>query len=291
MKETLNTGCFNVAELIFSVSVPPGCDIGTLLPAFADFALEGVPHAVDFSLSYDDGLRLPAGLKPAVEERNDMGHTLIYITRDRVYLSFNSGKSSGLMSMDRDSLSGSFALDFSDAAAGTLLSSMTRALFAQNILLHDGISLHASCVLCQGLAYLFMGASGTGKSTHASLWIEAFPGTELLNDDNPAVRIFGDRVVAFGTPWSGKTPCYRNLCAPVRAVVRLSQAPRNVFTVKEDVAAFMEIYPGCSVLRTVPELHDCLCDNLSGMVPLIKTGHLDCLPDLDAARCCHDSLA
>jgi hypothetical protein len=34
-----------------------------------------------------------------------------------------------------------------------------------------------------------LGKSGTGKSTHSRLWLDYVEGSELLNDDNPVVRI------------------------------------------------------------------------------------------------------
>ncbi len=34
-------------------------------------------------------------------------------------------------------------------------------------------------------------------------------------------------VLACGSPWSGKTPCYRNVSHPIAGIVRLSQAPQN----------------------------------------------------------------
>ena len=82
---------------------------------------------------------------------------------------------------------------------------------------------HSATVSLDGKGYMFLGKSGTGKSTHARLWLQNIPGTELMNDDNPAVRIKADgTAVVYGTPWSGKTPCYRNISAPIGGIVLLS---------------------------------------------------------------------
>ena len=82
---------------------------------------------------------------------------------------------------------------------------------------------HAAVVSHQGRGYMFLGPSGTGKSTHARLWLKHIGGTELVNDDNPVVR----QGVVYGSPWSGKTPCYRNVSYPLGGIVVLSQAPYN----------------------------------------------------------------
>ncbi len=75
---------------------------------------------------------------------------------------------------------------------------------------------------------MFLGPSGTGKSTHASLWLENVEGTELVNDDNPVVRILDDgSIKVYGSPWSGKTPCYLNVNYPLGGIVNLIQASHN----------------------------------------------------------------
>ena len=52
----------------------------------------------------------------------------------------------------------------------------------------DTLLLHAVVVSCEGKGYLFLGPGGTGKSTHARLWLENVEGTKLVNDDFPVVR-------------------------------------------------------------------------------------------------------
>ncbi len=69
-----------------------------------------------------------------------------------------------------------------------------------------GFFLHSSAVMVDGKAYLFSAPSGTGKSTHTSLWLKKFGDrAKILNDDKPAIRVINDEIRVFGTPWSGKT--------------------------------------------------------------------------------------
>ena len=49
---------------------------------------------------------------------------------------------------------------------------------------------HAAVVNYQDRGYMFLGKSGTGKSTHARLWLKYNEGSTLLNDDNPVVRCY-----------------------------------------------------------------------------------------------------
>ena len=83
------------------------------------------------------------------------------------------------------------------------------------------LEMHASVIAHEGRGYLFLAKSGTGKSTQSRMWLRCIEGAKLLNDDNPAIRIADGRPLVFGTPWSGKTPCWRNLSVPVKALVRL----------------------------------------------------------------------
>lgn len=36
-----------------------------------------------------------------------------------------------------------------------------------------------------------------------------------MNDDNPVVRVIDGEAMIYGSPWSGKTPCYRQVKAPL----------------------------------------------------------------------------
>ena len=79
------------------------------------------------------------------------------------------------------------------------------AYFYKELLKHKGILLHSSCVVKDNYAYLFSAPSGTGKSTHTSLWLQVFKDAKILNDDKPAILIKNDKIYACGTPFSGKT--------------------------------------------------------------------------------------
>ena len=281
--------CYMVAGLRFVLELPSFFDVDSSLPSFRDFRCDADSRP-DFRMVWDGDLTLPQDAVQLAEESNDMGTTRIGRAGNMSYLDFRFDGCEALLCLSDDYCDGRFRIDLAHRSSGILISSALRCFFAQNILLHKGLSLHASCVVRDGEGYLFMGRSGTGKSTHSRLWIQTFPGTELLNDDNPAIRIADGRPLVFGTPWSGKTPCWRNLSAPVKALVRLSQAPVNSFRKCTDIEAFTAIYPGCSVLRFDERLHDCLCDVLSELTGLVQCGRLDCLPDRDAALCCSRGL-
>ncbi|MDR1728371.1 MAG: hypothetical protein LBT74_10695 [Acidobacteriota bacterium] len=147
---------------------------------------------------------------------------------------------------------------------------------------------HASAVVAEGRAWLFLGKSGTGKSTHSRLWLAEVAGSRLLNDDNPVVRLLPDGSVrAYGSPWSGKTPCYVNEDAPVGACVRLRQAPCNAVAANRPAQAFAHLLASCSTMMWDKRVHGGVCDTLGKIAATVPSFTLDCLPDRAAAALCH----
>ena len=157
----------------------------------------------------------------------------------------------------------------------------------------QGLALfHASTVSFAGKAYMFLGVSGTGKSTHSSLWLKHIKGTELLNDDNPVVRVFDDgSATVYGSPWSGKTPCYRNLSYPLGGIVLLSQAPYNKIHRLSGIKAYVALVPSISGKRWDKQIADGLHKTENALAMTVPTWHLECLPDEAAARLCCNTIS
>ena len=116
-----------------------------------------------------------------------------------------------------------------------------------------------------------------------------------MNDDNPVVRIGeGNEIRVFGSPWSGKTPCYRNVSYPLGGIVSLSQAPYNEMHRLKGVKAYAALVASISGKRWDPQMAEGLHETEELLVRLAPIWHLDCLPDEAAARlscknCAHES--
>lgn len=146
---------------------------------------------------------------------------------------------------------------------------------------------HSSVTMRGGKGYMFLGHSGTGKSTHSQQWKEAFEDAELLNDDNPVVRLNeAGQVTVYGSPWSGKTPCYKNESAPVAALVQLVQAPHNEMTKLKMTQAYPFILASVSGLKIRPDMMDSLFETIAQLLETTPVYRLECLPNPDAARLC-----
>lgn len=153
------------------------------------------------------------------------------------------------------------------------------------------LMMHSSVTVKDGKAYMFLGKSGTGKSTHSQLWINNIEGCELLNDDNPVLRVEDNgEVRVYGTPWSGKTPCYRNLDYPVGAIVDLHQAKANKIRRLPLVLAYTAMYVSFSGYRFIKDMADGLHATNEKVVTKIPVYSLDCLPNADAAFLCYNTI-
>lgn len=156
---------------------------------------------------------------------------------------------------------------------------------------HNVTPVHSSAIVCNGRAVLFLGESGTGKSTHTRLWRENIAGAVLLNDDSPFIGFVDGRATAFGAPWSGKTPCYKQEHYPIAAIVRLSQAPHNAIRPLRSVHAIGALLPSLTpAFGYDDELQDRMLATLSKIISQVPVYHLECLPDAAAARLSYDTV-
>lgn len=153
------------------------------------------------------------------------------------------------------------------------------------------MAIHSSTIVCNGRANLFLGESGTGKSTHTRLWLNNIAGSKLLNDDSPIISVECGKVVVYGSPWSGKTPCYHNVSFLVNAIVRLRQEKQNVITKLNVFQAFAALQPS-----TPPSLSYCdyymskIIDNLDAILRQVPVYQLGCLPNDEAAQLAYSTL-
>lgn len=151
--------------------------------------------------------------------------------------------------------------------------------------------IHASLVRHQGRGYAFVAKSGTGKSTQVAMWLRCIPGCDLMNDDNPVVRVIDGEAMIYGSPWSGKTPCYRQVKAPLGAITQIDRAPANSVDRLSPLQALAILLPSCSSMKWDERLHGQVCDTMSEVIGLTPIYMLHCLPNEEAARVCCRAIA
>jgi len=277
----------------FSV-LTDGVDLSEALQPYAPFAVqaEATPERV-FRLRVvpRDGLREPEGLVEEFRQDDDGSQIrLCRMTDGGSWVEFSLfGKLSGTMLAEPGFAAATLAVH---ADASFALSNAMMVLYAMSTARLGTALFHAAVVGCEGRGYLFLGKSGTGKSTHARLWLRHVPGSELINDDNPVVRVFPDGTArVYGSPWSGKTPCYRNVDLPIGGFVQLAQAPHNAIRRLKGISAYAALVPSISGKRWDRSLADGLHATEDALASNVPVWHLDCLPDEAAARLCYETIS
>lgn len=262
--------------------------------SYMPFVTEPTNDAPDVALTVKSGYeRAAEGMNPVSSGMNDLGEARLYHNGGEYAVDLLPHPSSSFRTMhiSEDFTTGRLQLP-GDRYAAFTVDSMLRILYSQAVVLHHGFMLHSAAVVRDGKAVLFMGKSGTGKSTHAQLWLREFAGTSLLNDDNPVVRVSADgTVTVYGSPWSGKTPCYRNAEAPVEAMVRLEQAPVNRYTELSNIDAFVAVLPGVSVITHSRKLYGEACNSVVEALKRVKVGKLECTPEPSAVYECQKGIS
>jgi len=143
--------------------------------------------------------------------------------------------------------------------------------------------LHGCAVCADGRAYLFTAPSGTGKTTHARLWLENIPGAFVVNGDKPLLRLSGARCEVCGTPWAGKEGVNANVIVPLDAICFLSRGEKNEI----EPASFREVMPLLLQQTYRPARPDAMTRTLSLVRLLgerVRFFRLRCNMDGEAAR-------
>ena len=190
-----------------------------------------------------------------------------------------------LLVMRKDSLHAFLLLDGREIDRWFSFTSAMNICYIMSTSAYSTELMHASSVIYKGWAYIFLGKSGTGKSTHSRMWKKALGDVVLMNDDHPVLRVEEDGTVrAYGSPWSGKTPCYKNDSRPMGAYVRLEQAPHNKISRLSPLQAYAALLPSCSCMRWDSGACAALHKTVEKVILAVPGFHLECLPDADAAR-------
>lgn len=102
--------------------------------------------------------------------------------------------------------------------------------------MHSSFVFHASAIGCSEGGVVFSAKSGTGKSTHTSLWLQSFSDSYIINDDSPIIRVRENAdVLLCGSPWAGTTGINTNTIVPLKGIVFLERSPVNTI---ERIPAF-----------------------------------------------------
>ena len=157
-------------------------------------------------------------------------------------------------------------------------------LLAEKLIPYNIFVYHGSCVVMDEKAYIFSAPAGVGKSTHAGLWCRHFKDRAyILNDDKPFLKVSGNMVTAYGSPFSGKHQKHRNASAPLKAVCFLHRAAQNTI-VPVDRIESLELMKEQVLKPSSLEKEEKLLSLLNDVSIRIPVFSMGCTPDEQAAE-------
>ena len=240
---------YRVAEHVFSIEAPE--EMLVQLTSYEPFRIWDKPHEVRFDLTI--------GISPlAVEDRehvftdvsdDDMPRIEVYRVKQNWLFCIAMSKEGPVCSRLLTTADFRQAwLEIDTQYASFAINNAAMLLYAFSTAHLSTLEMHAAVAVRKGKGYLFLGKSGTGKSTHA--------------------------------------PCYKNLSVEVGAIVKLSQAPHNEARRLKLPEAYAYMLSSASGLKVVPEVMDSLYLTISRLIQSTPVFALECLPDTDAAQVC-----
>lgn len=291
----MTTKYYRVGDHDFCISFVDAVNNEELIPSFRKFAVDAPSGRLLFTLTVDDSFRWTDAGREIGQFDNGNGVHGVYRQADGSYcieVSDVCGVLCCLMQAGADFSRCTVALTGTTWAQRNFgLNNAIMMAYAFAAADCQTLLVHASVIRCQGWGYLMTAPSGTGKSTHTRLWYDNIPGCDLMNDDNPVVRIVDGEARIYGSPWSGKTPCYRNIQAPIGAFVRIQQRPSNSIRPLRPLEAFGVLLPAVSSMKWDERVYRGICDAISEVLRLCPVYELGCLPNAEAALLCHDTIA
>ena len=281
---------FIVAGHTFVVNLPDE-DTGIALPSYEPFsvAADSAEQPL-FELTVDDGFYPPEKGELIGEFDCGAADFGVYRLDDGTYqmlISPPGGRYCGLLQATPDFSVATIATRGEDSLRTFAVNNALMLMYAFASADQYTLLVHASVIKNDRWGYLFLGKSGTGKSTHSGLWLKHIAGSELLNDDNPVVRIEEGGAKVYGSPWSGKTPCYKNDSALIGAFVQIKQKPENHIERELPLQAFAVLLPSMSTMKWDKRVYRGVCDSVGKLIEKVPLYTLGCRPDQEAAEVCH----
>jgi len=268
-----------------------------LIPSFAPFKQDEATGKLLLQLEVDDNI------KPFDKECTELigrfdtgnGNTAVWrmhgSERYQYIIKDINGADCCLLQSDQDFSHCKCALNVDENMRRFGLNNAIMLAFSFRSSYKSTLLIHASLVRHNGYGYAFTAKSGTGKSTHVSLWLRHIEGCDLMNDDNPIVRVIDGKAYIYGSPWSGKTPCYRNTKAMLGAITRIDRAKANSIEKLSATNAFASMLTSCSQMKWDKVIFDNVCNTITNVIEVSDIYILHCIPNKEAAIICHNAIS
>lgn len=154
----------------------------------------------------------------------------------------------------------------------------------------NGYLLHSALIEYEGRGYAFAAKSGTGKSTHISLWQKCFgDAVRIVNGDKPIIRFVDGKIIAYGTPWCGKEGLGINASVTLGAICFIERDKDNSITRISSADAVAKLFRQVLMPDDIENL-DALLVLLDSTLASVSCYSLKCNMEIDAARVAYDGM-
>lgn len=288
---------FNIADWGVSISFPSNnkaIDIH-LLPSFSNFSIEKSENELLFAMIVNQQLEEYAEDSCLYSYTNQTNNGDIVVSRHKngdfqFLVKDIKGEVCSLVHADKFFCECHSRLYGNDSQMSFGLNNAMMMAYAFAGARKRTLLVHASVIRKGGKGYAFVARSGTGKSTQTQNWLKVIPDCDLMNDDNPVVRVIGDEVWVYGSPWSGKTPCYKQVKAPLQAISKIVRSSTNYLEKLDTIGGFSNLVSSCSVLRHDKDIHLGMYDTVSAVCSHVGSYALHCTADPESARVCYEEI-
>lgn len=161
---------------------------------------------------------------------------------------------------------------------------------AEKMVEFDAFLMHGSALAVDGKGYIFTAPSGTGKSTHASLWRELLKDkVVMINDDKPFIRIKEDGVYVYGAPWAGQHRLETNQSVKLCGISIIHQAVENRIIKADPLTGYIDLLQ--QIYRSNEKEHAKKCLTLlETMIEKVPVYSLYCDISEDAAKMSYEMM-
>lgn len=227
-----------------------------------------VDHTIQVTVS--DGFDVPKGLKLQANYKN----RFVYESKNHIHIvAYNEeGVCKQYIQHSKDYKHIIINLHSSDSKSRLIELEyvLSGLLFVELALLHNRLAIHASAIEINHQGILFSASSGTGKSTHATHWMNVHDGT-VINDDKPLVYLENNHFVVSGTPWCGKDLLQNNITIPLQAIVFLERG-NNIIQDLSTKDKILKLYKNSIRPRNEHLIHNTslTIEQLALQIPIIQ---------------------
>ena len=152
--------------------------------------------------------------------------------------------------------------------------------------------MHGAAIEYEGKGYIFTAPSGTGKTTHISLWKKYLcDKVKVINGDKPELSFEDAGIYVHGAPWCGKEGWQMNAKTPLAGVCLLKRAKKGQNSIQKiNPGKYIEFFMNQFYIGNNAENILKVVDLFHKMTRQVSFYLLECDISKDALKCSYEMM-